>query len=361
MARFALDRPNRRMLQPEAEIFGVTVTAWPRWVVLFIGTGGVFVCFLLNGIAHEHLIKRYHITGTFFLTFIQFLGYSALSLRTGVQILTRHFRLAAPIWAYLGTSLCLTFSMSLTNYAAVRLSYATGVVFKSCKLIPVMIGNVIVLHKRPSSSEILSVFLIVFGLISLSLGDLKGKNNFHIGGIVAISVALICGATASNMEDKVMSQWGASQHELISRLYSCGAALMLLLGLVTGEMQPGLNQIAADPWAIVFLLLFSILGAVAVQFVYLTMKVFGSLVTVMVTSVRRALTVCLSFLVFRDKVFTTWHAVAMIVITVGMSINVHDKTANRKDAPCDDEKSLLDLRHSVRPRDIDQEDPLAKS
>jgi adenosine 3'-phospho 5'-phosphosulfate transporter B3 len=345
------------MSQPDPQIFGLDVATWPKWTVLLIGAGGIFVCFLLHGIAHEHLIKHYDFCQTFFLTLIQFLGYSALSLRTGVHILTGKVRLAAPIWTYLSTSVCLAFSMSLTNYAAVRLSYATGVVFKSSKLIPVMIGNVIFLHKKPKFSEIVSVFLIVFGLIALSLGDFRGKNKFHIGGIVAISIALICGATASNMEDKIMSQWGASQHELISMLYSCGAALMFVLGLATGELKDGIARVVAQPSSMIFLLIFSVLGALGIQFVYLTMKVFGSLVTVMVTSVRKALTVGLSFLIFRDKVFTAWHAVALITVAAGMSINVHDKTTGKKDHPWDDEKNLLDMRRSVSQSDIDQENP----
>jgi hypothetical protein len=69
------------------------------------------------------------------------------------------------------------------------------------------------------------------------------------------------------------------------------------------------------------------------------MKVFGSLVTVMVTSVRKAITICLSFLVFRDKVFTRWHAGAMLAIAIGTSVSVYDRT--RKPHVIDDEKGLL--------------------
>lgn len=313
-----------------AHLLGFSVANWPRWLVMLIGAGGVFLCFLLHGIAHEKLIKHYNIRETFFLTFIQFVGYSALSLPTAGAIVTGKRQLRAPLWTYVLTSLSLAFSMSLTNFASVRISYATGVLFKSSKLIPVMIGNVIFLKKKPKISEALSVVLIVMGLVGISLGDFKGKNNFDIAGIIAISASLICGAVASNMEDKVMSQYGASQDELISMLYSLGAIAMAVLSITSGQMSSGLGKIADNPASIVFIGFFSLLGALGIQFVYLTMKVFGSLITVMITSVRKALTVCLSFLLFKDKVFTTWHATSVIAITIGMTINIIEKTKGKK-------------------------------
>jgi adenosine 3'-phospho 5'-phosphosulfate transporter B3 len=331
------------MAAPDAHIFGLSVAAWPKWLVLMVGAGGIFTSFILDGIAHEHLIKHYHFHGTFFLTFIQFVGYSALSLPTAQRILTRRVSLTAPLWAYLATGLCLAFSMSLTNFAAVRLSYATGVLFKSSKLIPVLIGNVIFLHKKPKLSEAFSVLLIVFGLIGISLGDFRGRNKFNVAGIFAISASLVCGAIASNMEDKVMTHWNASQDELISMVYTFGALLMAVLGIATGEMTDGLARIREEPSSLLYIAIFSVLAAIGIQFVYLVMKVFGSLVTVMVTSVRKAVTVCLSFIVFRDKVFTLWHGVAMDAIAIGMSVNVYDKTiANKMEGREDDDRKLLE-------------------
>ena len=343
------------MEQQDAHLLGFSVAKWPRWLVLFVGAGGIFLCFLLHGIAHEHLIKHYKLKETFFLTFIQFMGYSALSFPTALNILCGRVQLKAGIWAYVATSLCLAFSMGLTNFAAVRLSFATGVLFKSSKLIPVMIGNVIFLKKKPKLSEAFSVVLIVLGLIGISLGDFKGKNTFNISGIVAVSASLICGAIASNMEDKVMSHYGASQDELISMLYSIGALIMGTLAILTGQMTTGLAKVAANPSSLVFLLFFSILGALGIQFVYLTMKVFGSLVTVMVTSVRKALTVCLSFLIFRDKVFTSWHAVSMLAITIGMAINVVEKTRTKKTAARQRDEEVSLLENVARPATVDEE------
>jgi adenosine 3'-phospho 5'-phosphosulfate transporter B3 len=62
-----------------------------------------------------------------------------------------------------------------------------------------------------------------------------------------------------------------------------------------------------------------------VEFVYLAIKAFGSLTAVMVTSLRKAFTVCLSFIIFSNKVFTFWHAISISVISLGIGMNVYAK------------------------------------
>lgn len=327
----------------EAHLFCLSVTSWPKWVILLVCSIGIFGGFLLQGIAHEHLMKHYRFQESVFLTFIQFVGYAALSFPTLLKLISGRITLKSPLKSYIITSLALALSMGLTNFATLRLSYATSVLFKSSKLIPVMIGNIIFLKKKPQLSEVVSVIFMVMGLIGISLGDFKGKNKFDMPGIITISFSLIFGAVASNMEDKVMSQYGASQDELISMLYSTGALMMGILSVFTGQMSKGIERMVSNPSCIPYVLFFSSLGAIGIQFVYLNMKVFGSLLTVMVTSLRKALTVILSFIIFKDKKFTMWHAVAIFLIATGMAINVHDKATSKQKVP---EESMALINNS---------------
>lgn len=331
----------------EAHLFCLSVSNWPKWIILLVCAFGIFGGFLLQGVAHEKLIKEFTFKESIFLTFIQFVGYAALSFPTLFKIITNRSTLKAPLSSYIITSLALAFSMGLTNFASLRISYATSVLFKSSKLIPVMIGNVIFLKKKPKFSEVISVILMVFGLIGISLGDFKGKNKFDMPGIIAISFSLIFGAVASNLEDKMMSHYGASQDELISMLYSVGALIMGILSVFTGQMNHGIDRMIINPKSILYVIFFSSLGAVGIQFVYLNMKVFGSLMTVMVTSLRKALTVILSFVIFKDKKFTYWHGIAIFLIASGITINAHDKATSKKTIP-EEELSLIDKTDSLR-------------
>jgi adenosine 3'-phospho 5'-phosphosulfate transporter B3 len=169
------------------------------------------------------------------------------------------------------------------------------------------------------------------------MGDRRGHNKFDLPGICAVLTSLCFDALASNMEDKVMSVYGASQSELISMLYSIGALVVGIVAVLTGQMQNGIQRCIDNPMAIVFIFLFSFLGALGIQFVYLLMKVFGSLLTVMATSVRKAVTVLLSFVVFKDKKFTSLHVYAILLIATGMGLNIYERTGHvKKEETIDD-------------------------
>lgn len=318
-------------MEDEPHLFCIKMGAWNPWLIFVVGAFGIFSTFLLHGYSHETLYKTYQFKETVFLTFAQLLGYASLSFPAARHIFTGKIPMKAPMKLYIITGVSLGLSMALANYAALHLSYATEVLFKSSKLIPVMIGNIIFLKKKPKLTEVISVLLIVIGLIGISLGDLRGKNKFSVSGIIAVISSLCIDAFASNMEDKIMSVYGASQDETIFVLYGFASILFGSISIINGEMKDGIARCIENPVSVVYILIFSLLGALGIQFVYLIMKVFGSLFTVTVTSVRKALTVVTSFIMFPDKHFTIFHAASIIMLSIGTSINIYNKTRSKKD------------------------------
>jgi hypothetical protein len=53
------------------------------------------------------------------------------------------------------------------------LNYATQVIFKSSKVIPVMIMGAIVWRKRFSAQQYLAALILVVGLVTVRIGDRK--------------------------------------------------------------------------------------------------------------------------------------------------------------------------------------------
>ncbi|KAH0790263.1 Adenosine 3'-phospho 5'-phosphosulfate transporter 2 [Histomonas meleagridis] len=319
-------------MEEEVFFFGINISSWPKLFILLFGAVGIFATFLFHGFAHEKLCSPdyYGFSEPLFLTFCQLFGYASLSFPTLFKIIFGKMKLSTSFKHYVFTSLSLIASMLLANVAALRLSYPTEVLFKSSKLIPVMIGNIIFLKKKPKNTEVISVVFIVSGLIGISLADVRGQNRYDNLGIVAVLTSLAFDAIASNLEDKMMSFYNASQSELISIIYSLGALIIGTFAIITGQMFSGIRRCIERPSAILQLLLFSMLGAVGIQFVYLIMKVFGSLTTVMITSLRKALTVCLSFLLFKNKQFTRWHLFSVLLLAAGMQCNIINKVTKGK-------------------------------
>lgn len=329
--------------------FGYSLAKWPRWFLLVFGTSGIFLSFLANGIAQENLLKRLNFTETLFLTFCQFTAYSMFSLRN----LTTS--LHAPIHVYFIATLALALSMELTNFAGSQMSYVTMVIFRCAKPIPVMIGNIFILKRIPKLNEVVSVLLVVVGLIGISLGDVRGKNQITPVGLVAVLISLCMDSVASNYQDKIMSTYGASQDEAIAVVYGMGTVLLFGIALVRGEVAVAVEKLVKKPSIMIFLVLFSGLGSVGVQFVHLVMKEFGSLLTVTVTSLRKGLTILLSFIIFPNKKFTWMHGIGMFSIALGLFLNVYlrrRQRASRDDEMQSLEKTDIDLTDKAFEADI---------
>ena len=311
-------------------IFGFNITRWPKWAVLILGACGIFISFVLQGTSQEALYSKYHYKETIFFTFVQFLGYFSMTIPYFIRLVRGKEKLKASIPYYTLVSFSLCCSMGLSNLSVERLTYSTAVLFKSSKLIPVMIGGFMFLKKRYNIFEIMSVLLIVFGLIGISMSDKKSNNKFDTIGVLLSVASLMFDAVASNLQEKALDTYGASQTEVISVMYFIGMVMLLTLAIVTGQFYRGVSQCFQHPDMIAYLSLFGFLGSIGVQFVYLIMKAFGSLVTVMVTSCRKAMTVSLSFILFPDKKFTKYHFFSIIMIASGIALNYYGKSKNKK-------------------------------
>ena len=65
--------------------------------------------------------------------------------------------------------------MAMTNYALSYLNYATRIVFKSAKIIPVMAFSVLIVGKKYNWKEWLSAAILVLGIVLFTLGDVASS------------------------------------------------------------------------------------------------------------------------------------------------------------------------------------------
>lgn len=316
-------------MEKDAQLFGLSLEFLSKEFILFIGAFGIFISFLTQGYSQEKLYVDYQFREAGFLTLFQFLCYSLFSSNYIVRLVKKQELLHTSIPFFAITSFCLVCSMGLSNMSVDLLSYPTAVLFKSSKLIPVMIGGLIFLKKKYSPMEVASVLLMVCGLIGISYSDKVSKNTFDIYGVFLSILSLCFDAISSNLQEKALSQYGVSQSELISVMYLIGALFLFVFLVFTGQFQRGVRLCYETPQIFGLILIFGLLGSIGVQFVYLIMKVFGSLVTVMVTSTRKAFTICLSFLLFPNKKFTSYHFFSIFMIATALFMNYRAKNQKR--------------------------------
>jgi len=217
-------------------------------------------------------------------------------------------------------------TIGLSNSAVAHLNFTTFCMFKSSKLIPVMIGSMIILRKKYSLLNILAVILMTIGLIFFTLADSNLYPDFETYGVVLVMSALIADAVIGNIQEKAMKKYKSSNTEMILYSYSIGFFYILLWELfATNNLLTAIhfcNQFPNETYGYIFI--YSFFGYFGLNVVLTLVKQFGALVTVTVTSFRKAITIFLSFILF-SKPFTFQYVWSGILVLIGIYLNLYSK------------------------------------
>lgn len=132
-----------------------------------------------------------------YLTLVQFIFYTIMAKCDMIRSNeTRHI----PWQTYLLLAAATMTTMGLSNASLGFLNYPTQVVFKCCKLIPVLIGGILIQRKTYSMLDFYAAALMCIGLTIFTLADSKVSPNFDPTGIAMLSVALIADAVVGNVQ-----------------------------------------------------------------------------------------------------------------------------------------------------------------
>ena len=95
-------------------------------------------------------------------------------------------------------------TLGLSNTAVAYLNFPTFNMFKSCKLIPVMIGSMIILKKKYNHIDKLAVLCMVVGLIFFTMADTKLHPNFEFFGVSLVMGALVAGESPPRINTEIL-------------------------------------------------------------------------------------------------------------------------------------------------------------
>ncbi|CAG5025065.1 unnamed protein product [Parnassius apollo] len=216
-------------------------------------------------------------------------------------------------------------TMSLSNLALSYLNYPTQLIFKSCKLIPVMIGSIVILGKRYSFLDYLAAVIMCIGLTMFTLADSKTSPNFDAIGVLVISLALLCDAIIGNVQEKAMKQFHASNNEVVFYSYAIACCYLLVITGTSGIFVNGFaycSKNAVTMYTNIFLL--SVSGYMGLQAVLTLVRICGATVAVTVTTMRKALSIVISFLLF-SKPFVFQYVWSGLLVALAIYLNHYSK------------------------------------
>eukprot|EP00051_Salpingoeca_urceolata_P016061 m.211850 g.211850 ORF g.211850 m.211850 type:complete len:324 (-) comp18579_c0_seq5:63-1034(-) len=298
--------------------------------LLFL-TAGVFSFYLAYGVLQEQLfhagLKQYG----WFITLIQFVIYAILSK---LEMFARRIRRSGlSLRVYVLISMMTVATMGFSNTSLEYLNYPTQVMFKSCKLIPVMIGGILIQGKRYTLLEFQATLLLCAGLVVFTLADVSASATFDPTGVLLISCALVADAMIGNVQEKNMKQHNVTNTEMVHYSYGIGVVIIFAICLANGQLYGGTQHCQQLPLTqtAVPMVLFSVSGYLGVSFVLSLVKSFGALTAVTVTNLRKAFTMVLSFLVF-PKPFAFQYLVGGGLVFAGIGLSVYSKQLKRRAA-----------------------------
>lgn len=211
--------------------------------------------------------------------------------------------------SYLKLSLLTLSGMYFTNWSLQFLNYPTRVLFKSSKLVPTMTMGTVMQGRRYSGLEYVAALGLIAGATLFILGDAETKPDFEVIGVVLIVCGVCADAATSNYEEREFFRVAepASQPEVMTFASLFGSLWALLLLLPSSELGEALAHSAENPSVVPLLLSSAVCGYVSVSFVLLLINLYGATVTEVVKSMRKILTVTLSFVLY-PKPFSAKYA-----------------------------------------------------
>lgn len=281
----------------------------------------IFIFYSLNGYLHEYIYVKLHIYQSNFLTMLQFLTMTSTFCFIHInKNLSLKYYNKQILFLLILCGIIQVISKCFVNIASFKLSYATEITIRSCKIIPTVIFNMII-HKRvPSRFIILSTLLMGIGTLVMACADINIKNTFSISGLVYGIVGLVLDSIVCNIESFLFDRMKINEIELIIYEYSAGYFILLTYELINKEYLVLLKNASNNSTIIIFIFLFCISGAFAVYMSLLCTKEYGIITTVMITSSRKLVGIIMSFLLFNNKKFSCIHAISLFFIAISSII-----------------------------------------
>jgi UDP-galactose transporter B1 len=209
------------------------------------------------------------------------------------------------------------------GYAALKhIDYPTMILGKSCKLVPVLIMNVIVYRRKFPLHKYLCVALVTAGVSMFMLYQPSTKKSSaatsSLWGLFLLCTNLCIDGLTNATQDQIFSKFNhlvSGQHMMffMNALGSILSASYLLLHPYNDELQQALTLFQDHPAVIRDVLLFGFCGAVGQCFIFYTLQHYGSLRLVTVTVTRKLFTMLLSVFWFNHTLnIGQWNGIALV-------------------------------------------------
>ncbi|BGP22233.1 UDP-Glc/Gal endoplasmic reticulum nucleotide sugar transporter [Rhodotorula toruloides] len=245
-----------------------------------------------------------------------------------------------------------------------HISFPTLLLGKSCKLVPVMLMNILLYRRKFPFHKYALVALVTAGIWAFMAFKpskpgkaASGRETSSMLGLVLLAINLIFDGVVNATQDHVFSTFTLDGEQMMFFM-NAFASLFTFLALIfpfsltpsfllpasaasgahINELSSALAFIRTHPSVKLDILLFGLTGSIGQLFIFATLSLYGSLTLVTITVTRKMATMLLSVFVFEHRLTKgQWAGVGMVFGAVAMEAIIarrekKHKTAVRKKA-----------------------------
>jgi len=270
---------------------------------------------------------------------------------------------------YLQCSVFITSAAPFGFAALSYISYPAMVLGKSCKLVPVMIMNVILYRRRFAAHKYLVVLMVTVGItVFMGMGNERshaksssgGDNNTslyaNLIGVGYLFINLALDGATNSTQDEIFVRYKVTGQQMMFWINVFCSIITIFLSALplpyipvihpsTGgqaELVTTLAFIRNHPSVILPLAQFSLTGALGQLFIFETLQHFGSLTLVTITLTRKLFTMLLSVVVYNHKLRSgQWLGAAIVFAGISVEAFVKRKDFHAKRVIQEKEKAKI--------------------
>ncbi|KAL3822654.1 hypothetical protein ACHAXA_001807 [Cyclostephanos tholiformis] len=209
----------------------------------------------------------------------------------------------APLAAFAPCALSNTMS-SWSQYASLRyVSFPVQTVFKSSKIIPVMMMGRLLKGTSYPLGKYVEALLITIGVAVFSIASKSGDQDTstEIIGLLFMCMYVFFDCFTSQWQDKVYATYGRANVDPYQMMLGVNstAILMTTAGLiVSGDVPKIIEFFSANPTVLQYNVITAITSASGQLFIYTTIKEFGPIVFTVIMTTRQMISICISAVLF---------------------------------------------------------------
>ena len=257
------------------------------------------------------------------------LAYVELTLLHGWSLRRR----IVPVRHYIVVAALCFVSLYAGNWSLSYIDYSTRIVIKSSKALPTMVLSRVLLGKNKVSTarDYAAGILLAIGLAIFTVGAELFSGDSGSGmlstrfqmGIALAGITIFSDALISTYEQKyIFGSYTCQPAELIFFMYFFSTVWSACTFFVSEEPAHAAVFLAARPSFMIWMAISEMFGYLSISCVVNAIQRYGATSTEVVKTVRKAITVALSYAVFR-KPFGRVHLLGAFIVILGSAWSTH--------------------------------------